>query len=166
MKHYEELWQAGFFSCTQISAFQWQQNEPLYGWLSEKVNDIWTKHHSATEHSAFKINVFFKFSRFQTTHTEGTHKVWHKNCKIYIKPRHTGLHTSEDRKCVTQNRTWTNHLRSYLTITYCDNKPLWDRLPEEKSGVYELTLRRLMSYMYGAPILDVSRSHTTTQHSQ
>jgi len=24
-----------------------------------------------------------------------------------------------------------------------------------------LTLRRLMSYIYGAPILDVSRSHTT-----
>ena len=29
-----------------------------------------------------------------------------------------------------------------------------------------LTLRRLMSYIYGAPILDVSRSHTTTQHSR
>ena len=29
-----------------------------------------------------------------------------------------------------------------------------------------LTLRRPMSYIYGAPILDVSRSHTTTQHSR
>jgi len=29
-----------------------------------------------------------------------------------------------------------------------------------------LTLRRLMSHIYGAPILDVSRSHTTTQHSR
>ena len=29
-----------------------------------------------------------------------------------------------------------------------------------------LTLRRLMSYIYGAPILDVSRSRTTTQHSR
>jgi len=29
-----------------------------------------------------------------------------------------------------------------------------------------LTLRGLMSYIYGAPILDVSRSHTTTQHSR
>jgi len=29
-----------------------------------------------------------------------------------------------------------------------------------------LTLRRLMSYIYGAPILGVSRSHTTTQHSR
>jgi len=29
-----------------------------------------------------------------------------------------------------------------------------------------LTLRRLMSYIYGAPILEVSRSHTRTQHSR
>ena len=29
-----------------------------------------------------------------------------------------------------------------------------------------LTFRRLMSYICGAPILDVSRSHTTTQHSR
>jgi len=38
-----------------------------------------------------------------------------------------------------------------------------DRLP---TGTECLTLRRLMSYTYGAPILDVSRSHTTTQHSR
>ena len=29
-----------------------------------------------------------------------------------------------------------------------------------------LTCMLLMSYIYGAPILDVSRSHTTTQHSR
>ena len=32
--------------------------------------------------------------------------------------------------------------------------------------VKSLTLRLLMSYIYGAPILYVSRSHTTTQHSR
>ena len=32
--------------------------------------------------------------------------------------------------------------------------------------VKSLTFRRLMSYIYGALILDVSRSHTTTQHSR
>ena len=32
--------------------------------------------------------------------------------------------------------------------------------------VKSLPLRRLMSYIYGAPILDVSRSHTTTHHSR
>ena len=35
-----------------------------------------------------------------------------------------------------------------------------------KRRLLYLTLRRLMSYIYGAPILDVSRSHTTTQHSR
>jgi len=32
--------------------------------------------------------------------------------------------------------------------------------------VKSLTLRLLMSYIYGALILDVSRSHTTTHHSR
>jgi hypothetical protein len=32
--------------------------------------------------------------------------------------------------------------------------------------VKSLNLRLLMSYTYGTPILDVSRSHTTTQHSR
>jgi len=32
--------------------------------------------------------------------------------------------------------------------------------------VKSLTLRLLMLYIYGAPILDVSRSHTTTLHSR
>jgi len=32
--------------------------------------------------------------------------------------------------------------------------------------VKSLTFRRLMSYIYGAPILDVSRSHTMAQHSR
>jgi len=33
-------------------------------------------------------------------------------------------------------------------------------------GVKSLIFRLLMSYIHGAPILDVSRSHTTTQHSR
>jgi len=32
--------------------------------------------------------------------------------------------------------------------------------------VKSLTFRLLLSYIYGAPIPDVSRSHTTTQHSR
>jgi len=39
------------------------------------------------------------------------------------------------------------------------------RIQVNRDGL-KLTLRRLMSYIYGAPILDVSRSHTTTQHSR
>jgi hypothetical protein len=32
--------------------------------------------------------------------------------------------------------------------------------------VKSLALRLIMSYIYGGPILDVSRSHTTTHHSR
>jgi len=51
-----------------------------------------------------------------------------------------------------------------LTIASVDKKN-WTTLYEGGPN-NTLTLRRLMSYIYGAPILDVSRSHTTTQHSR
>ena len=47
------------------------------------------------------------------------------------------------------SRRWTCHMENLVL-------ELWQYL----------TLRWLMSYIYGAPILDVSRSHTTTQHSR
>ena len=48
-----------------------------------------------------------------------------------------------------------------------DLKADWQRVFSRPFSVQTaLTLRRLMSYIYGAPILDVSRSHTTTQHSR
>ena len=64
------------------------------------------------------------------------------------------------------------------TVNYEYIESLLRYFPEESQGDCEksqsaditagLTLRRLMSYIYiyGAPILDVSRSHTTTQHSR
>ena len=39
-------------------------------------------------------------------------------------------------------------------------------IPNSNDMSWPLTLRLLMSYIYGAPILDVSRSHTTTHHSR
>ena len=42
---------------------------------------------------------------------------------------------------------------------------VFNHLKTKRRMLY-LTLRRLMSYIYGAPILDVSRSHATTQHSR
>ena len=53
--------------------------------------------------------------------------------------------------CWAFNKLWNN--KFYYKAASC-----W--------YLYWLTLRRLMSYIYGAPILDVSRSHTTTQHSR
>jgi len=56
------------------------------------------------------------------------------------------------------SKSTTNHVRSDKKKNHKKNSV--------KSKVHKvLTLRRLMSYIYGAPILDISRSHTTTQHS-
>ena len=41
-----------------------------------------------------------------------------------------------------------------------------EEICETQRELFYLTLRLLMSYIYGVPILDVSRSHTTTQHSR
>ena len=54
--------------------------------------------------------------------------------------------------------------RSEHTLSQLQNFCL-NRLRMQRNRFY-LTLRRLMSYIYGAPILDVSRSHTTTHHSR
>jgi hypothetical protein len=43
-------------------------------------------------------------------------------------------------------------------------KGLW--VPAQAPSKTHLTLRLLMSYIHGAPILDVSRSHTMTHHSR
>ena len=40
------------------------------------------------------------------------------------------------------------------------------RINQTRKAINVLTLRLLMSYIYGAPILDVSRSYTTTHHSR
>jgi len=68
--------------------------------------------------------------------------------KLTWRPHITAKKTQINLKLRKMN--WLIGRKSKLTI---ENKLL-------------LTVRRLMSYIYGAPILDVSRSHTTTQHSR
>ena len=72
--------------------------------------------------------------------------------------------------CPTQLECEPNHLSSLLpTIKMNGAIPTLPHISSWRNGnnsYLQLTLRRLMSYIYGAPILDVSRSHTTTQHSR
>ena len=71
-------------------------------------------------------------------------------------PYPCGIRTHNLSRRVAANR----RLRPRVQIT---------ELPKKNDDLIikgKLTLRRLMSYIYGAPILDVSRSHTTTQHSR
>ena len=72
---------------------------------------------------------------------------------------------------VNQNNTIEEEIKGRIIAGnrafYANQKMFQNKLLSKKS---KLTLRRLMSYIYiyiyGAPILDVSRSHTTTQHSR
>ena len=94
----------------------------------------------------------------------------------YSLERGTGRHTCPHRffYCsVFQNNTcrWANVVNPlnpelnpicYLLALLAD----YHFLHVSRIRVKLLTFRLLMSYIYGAPILDVSRSHTTTQHSR
>ena len=85
------------------------------------------------------------------------------------------------RNCKERAQTLLLIFGNKLVLVYCavvwvrekrviiSNSSAWTRQGGGKiKGRFErkLTLRRLMSCIYGAPILDVSRSHTTRQHSR
>jgi len=61
---------------------------------------------------------------------------------------------------------WLKLIREQNTVVRSTLKSVNHTLNDVSTNELTLTLRRLMSYIYGAPILDVSRSHTTTQHSR
>jgi hypothetical protein len=69
---------------------------------------------------------------------------------------------------------YVTNLREYTVCTFIFSHFGWLSYLftplQTKGRLLYLTLRLLMSYIYiyiyGAPILDVSRSHTTTQHSR
>ena len=53
----------------------------------------------------------------------------------------------------------------YVMVCLTTAEPPQILLPPDTSKLKYLTLRRLMSYIYGAPILDVSRSHNDAAQS-
>ena len=57
---------------------------------------------------------------------------------------------------------------THREVTFLITRTRYIQPKPSEQNTTQLTLRRLMSYIYiyGAPILDVSRSHTTTQHSR
>ena len=68
---------------------------------------------------------------------------------------------------VHDNYRSVNHLNAELNpICYLPALLAHHFLHVSRIRVKSLTLRLLMSYIHGAPVLDVSRSHTTTQHSR
>jgi len=88
-------------------------------------------------------------------------------CKVCISISgfisHVSVINSNYQQMIYNNEMPTNIC--YVTFTRANHKILG--LQVSSTWISNiLNFRLLMSYIYGAPILDVSRSHTTTQHSR
>ena len=68
--------------------------------------------------------------------------------------------------CVTESEVFNTLNPELNPICYLLALLAHHFLHVRRIRVKSLTLRLLMSYIYGAHILDVSRSHTTTHHSR
>ena len=77
------------------------------------------------------------------------------------------MHCTSDRDCILMQNEMFNPLNPELNlICYLLALLAHHFLHVSRIRVKSLTIRLLMSYIYGTPILDVSRSHTTAQHSR
>ena len=87
---------------------------------------------------------------------------------------HTAVAILETVNTQTENRIRSKYLLCFIKPLNPELNPICYLLAllahhflhVSRIMVKSLTLRFLMSYIYGAHILDVSRSHTTTQHSR
>jgi hypothetical protein len=53
--------------------------------VSDKLNDVYAKYYSPTEHSAVKVSMLFKVSHFQTVYTKEINAVTHACHKRQLK---------------------------------------------------------------------------------
>jgi len=107
-------------------------------------------------------------------------KIWiHTADRIFIRSNSGGITSAVCRPILIRlgikNNLYEEHLKYQLVnplnpelnpICYLLALLAHHFLHVSRISVKSLTLRLLMSYIYGAPILDVSRSHTTTHHSR
>ena len=135
------LYRAPFVFC----AYTWN-NSDLVLWLSSKIN--------------VKLSLVLSFHKFCISFTRcfpERHVMVTVNTDYFLKSWY-----------YWENLRLINPLNSELNPICYLLALLWAHhfLHVSRIRVKSLTLRLLMSYIYGAPILDVSRSHTTTQHSR
>ena len=94
---------------------------------------------------------------------------WPSGMQVKMKLQfHLDLHTGRPLTQSDNTRSCINPLNAELNPICCLLALLGAHhfLHVSRIRVKSLTLRLLMLYIYGAPILDVSRSHTTTHHSR
>jgi len=112
---------------------------------------------------------------FEMSHPRCVDQLYNQKNVLNIKSEHnyiyfhTLVHTT---KCF--GPVYVNALTHYINPSNAELNPICHLLAllevnflhVSRIRVKSLTLRLLMPYIYGAPILNVSRSHTTTHHSR
>jgi len=142
---------------------EWQQRKKLQDSLLVNVHLYHQRLQKELRMQMEYIMHFYLYSRLcvvsatsWVTRPEESYRLW---CVVV-----SDLETSWMR------RTWSTEGAVAPKTNKQTNKPLpksQSVLTAKKIKIYKtLTLRLLMSYIYGAHILDVSRSHTTTQYSR
>ena len=161
----------------------------MFEWLSHTFNTVVTLEIRlwVMSQSRFDWGIAFHGYGISTVDLCELHSGWQSNDKasgVTTQPRfpclwcmtglHQGFHGCQN-SMVTIKLVWEWHQKKKCMRVASEEEIhrlgcyiksgtlfLWN------GGVGGLTLRRLMSYVYiyGAPILDVSRSHTTTHHSR
>jgi len=153
--HWQQTWG---FTWLEMHQLEYPPNSSWY-WVMERhlntqTQDVTNSHATFATLSALLMNWRQTCSRTSTTITDDMSD----SVKGLSWPRKmiVSIHwTYRFKTCCQQTAEHTSLLTSsWILHRLCSIQ--WSFL----------TLRRLMSYIYGAPILDVSRSHTTTQHSR
>ena len=120
-------------------------------------------------HKAIGISSFQNYQHAHTNTNTNTHKAARSLTHFITQPV-TASYCSRSQSCQQQLRIFQKSESLRFYSCRFQGAPVLEWIAVHiysclRSPVI-LTLRLLMSYIYGAPILDVSRSHTTTQHSR
>ena len=139
------------------------------------LSDFTWHHIQADHYLKYMLSCYFFIRIFLTSRTKFLRVFLENRYKVYVF-FNTWFHASwfNVNKGPTRCNSMQTFIHCHITlhvsgVTHPSSGAL--KTVSATSGIshavkYRLTLRRLMSYIYGAPILDVSRSHTTTQHSR
>ena len=173
----DSLWLAGYWNPTspdyRPGDLTWQCSSSFTTGVSDTVQSL--RYISYTQcftcFHCIRIQQSGWRALFMWWHSVPKQEFWAWNLYTYHYKQNTGGACNNDRSSAVDTMAWKsaciNPLKPELNpICYLLALLVHHFLHVNRIRVKLLTIRLLMSYIYGTPILDVSRSHTTTQHSR
>ena len=144
---------------------QWKHNNIISSQISYKFrpNIVIIRLAKRKERRYFQFNIFLSLYRLRYRNSLILYDTGKCFCNLYLtlSPSAISEKTMGYFGLVNPLNSELNPICYLLALLGAHHFPYVRRI-----RVKLLTFRLLMSYIYGAPILDVSRSHTTTHHSR